>query len=132
MRAIITGIMVSILCLGPAEVWASQKPVASPVEAKAWREVADEIPLGSRVKVQTTDGKRVTATLMRVSDEGLLLKKNTRIVEPAIAVGFDALSRLERDTGGGGVSIGKAIGIGIAAGAGAILTMFAIAFSLGD
>ena len=132
MRAIIVAILTSLLCVGPSSVWAAQKQVAPPIEATAWRDVATGIPLGSRVKVQTLEGKRFTGTLMRVSDEGLLLKKNSRMAEPAITVGFDALSRLERDTPGGGLNVAKAVGIGLAAGAGAILTMFAIAFSLDD
>ncbi len=132
MRAIIVGILTSLLCVGPSNVWAAQKQVAPPVEATAWREVATGIPLGSRVKVQTLEGKRLTGTLMRVSDDGLLLKKNSRMAEPAVTIGFDALSRLERDQPGGGLNVAKAVGIGLAAGAGAILTMFAIAFSLDD
>ena len=132
MRAIIVGILTSFLCVGPSSVWAAQKPVAPPVEATAWREVAAGIPLGSRVKVQTLEGKRFTGTLMRVSDDGLLLKKNSRMAEPAITIGFDALSRLERDQPGGGMNLGKAVGIGLASGAAAVLTFFAIVISLDD
>src|SRR5687767_10373722 len=132
MRAIIVAILTSLLCVGPASVWAAQKQVTPPVEATVWREVASGIPLGSRVKVQTIEGKRYTGTLMRVGDEGLLLKKNSRMAEPAITIGFDALSRLERDAPGSGMNVGKAIGIGLASGAGAVLTFFAIVLSLDD
>ena len=39
-------------------------------EAQQWRKVADAIPLGSKVKIQTLEGKRVSGTLMRVDDTG--------------------------------------------------------------
>lgn len=98
-------------------------------EAATWRKVADTIPLGSRVKVHTLDGRRVTGTLMRVDDTSVLIKKNTRIPEPAVAVTFDQLSNIERDRGNS-MNWAKALGVGAAAGAGAILTIFVIALQL--
>jgi len=64
--------------------------------------------------------------------EGIVLKRESRVPEPAITIRFDELARLQRDERGGGLSVGKAVGIGLAAGAGAILTLFAILFSLDD
>ena len=98
-------------------------------EAAAWRKVAEAIPLGSRVAVQTLDGKRVKGTLMRVDDTAVLVKKNTRIPEAPIAVTFEQMSNIERDRGQG-MNWAKALGVGAAAGAGAILTIFVIALQL--
>jgi hypothetical protein len=95
-------------------------------DAATWRKVADSIPLGSKVKVQRIDGTRVSGTLMRADDTGVTVKKNTRLPEPAVTVAYDAIGNLERDHGGG-MSWGKAIGIGLAAGASAIATIFVIA-----
>jgi hypothetical protein len=94
-------------------------------EAQAWRKVAEAIPLGSKVKVQTLDGRRVNGTLMSVDDRSVMVKKNTRIPEPAITVAFEQMGSLERDRGG--MNWAKALGIGAATGAGAILTIFVIA-----
>jgi hypothetical protein len=99
-------------------------------EADAWRTVANAIPLGAKVKVQTVDGKRLSGTLMRVDDKAILLKRNTRRPEPAMTIAFDDVSRLEREQNGSGFHIGKAIAVGLAAGTGVILSMFLIALQL--
>jgi len=97
-------------------------------EAASWRKVAEAVPLGSKVKVQTFEGKRVTGTLMRVDETGVTIKKNTRLPEAAVVVTYDAIANIERDHGG--MNWVKALGIGAAAGAGAILTIFVIALQL--
>lgn len=98
-------------------------------EAVAWRSVAEAIPLGSKVKVQTLGGKRISGTLMRVDGTGVLVKKNTRYPEPAVAVAFDEVAKLERHKEGG-INVAKAIGIGVGAGAGAMLTLILFAMQL--
>ena len=94
--------------------------------------MAAAIPLGSRVKLQIREGRRMTATLMSVSDEAIVVKRESRLPEPAVTIRFDELARLQRDERNGGFTIAKAIGVGLAAGVGAILTLFAIAVSLDD
>jgi len=97
-------------------------------ESVTWRKVADAIPLGSKVKVQRLDGSRVTGTLMRADDVGVSLKKSTRYPEAPVIVSYDSIANIERD--GGGMGWAKAIGIGVATGASAILTIFVIAMQL--
>ncbi len=124
MRSTATALIVSILALGVGETYAQQQS-----EAVAWRQVAEAIPLGSKVKIQTTENKRVNGTLMRVDSTSVMVKRNTRHPEPAVAVTFDTIARLEHDKGGG-MNIGKAMAIGFATGAGVIVTMslFALQF----
>jgi hypothetical protein len=98
-------------------------------EADAWRKVAETIPLGTKVKVQTFEGTRITGTLMRVDDKEILIKKNTRRPEPAVAVVFDDVAKIERDKAGG-TNVGKAIGIGLAAGASVVLSLFLVAAAI--
>ena len=98
-------------------------------EAADWRKVAEAIPLGARVRVQTNDGRRIAGTLMRVDDTSVLVKRSTRLPEPAVAVTFASIGNLERDQAKG-FHLGKALAIGAATGAGIILTMFAIAVQL--
>ena len=95
-------------------------------EAEAWRKVAETIPLGSKVRVQTYEGKRISGTLMRVDGNQILVKRNTRRPEPAITVVFDDMSKLERDQHGGS-NLAKAAVIGLATGAGVIFSIFLIA-----
>src|SRR5687768_17435107 len=98
-------------------------------EPQTWRKVADTIPLGSKVKIQLIDGKRINGTLLRVDDTGVLVKKSTRIPEPALTVTYDQIGNIERNHGGG-MTWGKAVGLGLGVGAGAILTILVIALQL--
>ena len=97
-------------------------------EAAQWRKVAEAIPLGSKVKIQTVEGKRVSGTLMRVDETAVTIKKHTRLPEAPVSVSYDRIANIERE--GGGMGWGKAIGLGVAAGAGAILTILVIALQL--
>jgi hypothetical protein len=128
MRTSALVIIVTILFGGMSDVLAA--PSQSPVEAAAWKDVAAAIPLGSRVKAQTVEGRRISGTLMQVGDGTVLVKKNTRLPEPAVSIAFTDLSRLERDHGNGGINLAKAVGIALAAGAGVMITLFAIAMQL--
>ena len=97
-------------------------------EASQWRKVAGSIALGSKVKIHLVDGRRVTGTLMRVDDTAVMVKKNTRMPEPAVTIAFDRIQRLERDQGG--MSFAKALGIAAATGAGIMTTLFVIAMQM--
>lgn len=122
MRAIAIGLICSVLLMGASDAFADQ----GPQEATAWRGVAAGIPLGSKVKIQTTTGDRMSGTLMSVGPESVMVKKGTRRPEPAVTVAFADIARLERDHGNG-FGVGKAIAVGLAAGAGVVLGLFAIA-----
>jgi hypothetical protein len=101
------------------------------MEAKAMREMAAAIPLGSRVKAQTGEGKRFTGTLMSVTPDAVIIKKRTRLPEPAVTISFAELAGLELQVNEG-MSVGKVLGVGLAAGAGAILTLFAFVATIDD
>ena len=108
---------------------AAQQPVPIEVETAGMRQVALAIPLGARVKLQLQSGRRLTATLLAVDADGIIVKRVARVPEPAVTIPFRELAQLQRDQKSG-FNLAKAIGIGVAAGASAILTMFAIAVSL--
>lgn len=131
MRAFIVSLVIGCTALAPGNVWARQKPVSADVESKALREMAAAIPVGARVKAQTTDGDRINGTLMSTTDEGIVMKRRTRVPEPAITIRYDELARLELDRQDG-MHPAKAIGIALAAGAGAVLTLLVIFASIGD
>ena len=124
MRTIASIMVASILSVGVIDA------AAQPDEAAAWHQVASSISLGSKVKVQTTEGRRFSGTLMRVDGSALMLKRNTRRPEPAISVAFTDIAKLERDQPGGGTQIAKAIGVGLAAGAGVFFSLILIALQM--
>jgi len=121
MKTTALALIVSLVTLGASNAFAQ--------ENTQWRKVAEAIPLGTKVRVQTLEGKRIAGTLLSVDDKAVQVKRNTRRPEAAVAVAFDNISNMERDTGGG-MSWGKALGIGLGAGAGVILTIFIIALQL--
>jgi hypothetical protein len=131
MRAICILVTACSVALAPVSLGATQQQVTSAIEVQALKSMAEAIPPGTRVKVQTTAGKRLSGTLMTTTDQAIILKKNTRLPEPAVTVRYDELARLEREQRGG-INAGKAIGVGLAAGAGAILTLIAIFASISD
>lgn len=108
---------------------AAQQAVPMDVEVAAMHQAASAIPLGSRVKLQLQSGRRLTATLLVVEADAIVVKRDARMPEPAITIPFSELAQLQRDQKSG-FTLAKAIGIGLAAGVGAILTVFAIAVSL--
>jgi hypothetical protein len=131
MRTLVFSVLVAMFAAGPLDVWASQKSASSDREAQALKQMAAAIPLGSRVKLHTNNGKRLNGTLMSVSDDAVIIKKRTRLLEPAVTVAFTELSSLELQTGEG-MSAGKVVGIGLAAGAGAIITLIAFFAAIDD
>lgn len=132
MRLIALALIVSFVTLGSGEVFARQNdlstvaPQGAKVEATAWRQVAEAIPLGTKVKIQTLDNKRISGVLMGVDGTSVMVKRNTRRPEPAVTIPFDDVAKIERENGGG-VNVAKAIAIGLAAGGGVILSLFLIA-----
>jgi hypothetical protein len=121
MRSVVIAVIISMVTVGSGAVWAQ--------EAADWRTVAESIPLGTRVRVQTIEGKRFSGTLMRVDSNVLLVKKNTRHPEPAVLVSFDDVTKLERQKEGG-IHLGKAMAVGAATAAGAMLTIILFALQL--
>lgn len=130
MQTTIALVVATALALHPALV-AAQVPLSADAERVAFRQLAEGIPLGTRVIVRTRDGRRLNATLLAVEPGRLVVQRNGRVPEPALGIRFDDVARLERAPSGG-FSVGKAIGIGLVAGVGAVLTLFAIAVSISD
>jgi hypothetical protein len=127
----ITSLVVIAAIVFSAPLTCAQEVLPRDAEAAALKQMAAGIPLGVRVRVRTIEGQRLTATLMAVDDEGIVLKRRSRVPEPAVAIRFVDLTELRREDKEG-FSVAKALGIGLAAGAGAILTLFAIAVTIDD
>jgi hypothetical protein len=88
-------------------------------------EYVQRLPPGTTIKVERIEGKSLRGTLMKATDRSLIIQPKTRIPEPAVEIVYADVVRITPDTGNGNY-IGKAIGIGAAAGAGAALTVFFI------
>jgi hypothetical protein len=121
MRITSLALIISLFSLTAANAFAQ--------DTVEWRKVAEAVPLGTKVKVQTLEGKRVSGTLVRVDDRSLQVKRSSRLPEAATVITFDRISNIEKDNGGG-TTWAKALGIGLGVGAGAIITIFVIALQL--
>jgi hypothetical protein len=88
-------------------------------------EYVQKLPAGSPVKVERRGGRAVRGTLMKATDQVLIVQPRTRIPEPPIEIPLSDVVSVAPDTPNGG-NIGKAIGIGAAAGAAAALGVFLI------
>jgi hypothetical protein len=96
-------------------------------DADVWRRYAAQLPIGSIVRVRTTDGERLTAVLMATDEAGITVMPKTRIPEPARPVAFDRLVQLElaRD----GSNLAKAAAVGGAVGAGVFVGLLMLLFA---
>lgn len=128
MRKIIAVLLVTSVVTS-ACASASRTPVATGPQPgtidPTIQEYVQRLAAGSKVRVERVDGATIRGTLMKATPDAIVVQKNTRIPEPPIDVPLARVARVTVD-GSGGMSTGKAIGIGMAAGAGALLAFFAI------
>ena len=85
------------------------------------------LPIGSRVRVTLTNGDRLRGTLMKVTDDVVVLQENARIPETPRQLPMPTIQSVEPDRPG---SAGRAIAIGAAVGAGAALGILALIAAL--
>src|SRR5437867_8450121 len=72
---------------GPRFARTQANPAASPVMDRAvLADYLQRLPIGSRVKLERTDGSVLHGTLMKVGTESVVVQKNTRVPEPPIDV----------------------------------------------
>lgn len=130
MRTVTLLIVVAAIVLRPS-LAAAQVELTAEAQGAAFRQLAEGIPAGTRITVRTRDGRRLSATLMAVEPARIIVQRNGRVPEPALGIAFADLTKLERAPSGG-FSTARALTIGLAAGVGAMLTLFGIAVAIGD
>ena len=117
MKIIITT-LIALLTLQPL---AASSQTSDPL---VWRTFAERLDVGSRIKVRLDDGRRVSATFVQAAPEALVIQPRTRITVPVQRVPYDAIASIERETGSLGA--GKAVAIGIGAGAATFAGIFLV------
>ena len=116
-------ILVMIGLVAPNVVLADQGVVVERTPGY-WFSYAEKLPIGSTVRVRTTDGQRQTAVLALVDHDGITIELRSRIPEPARRIRYDEIQQLELKTNG--PSMVKAAAIGAAIGAGAFVGLLAL------
>ena len=143
MKRIISSVIVAVLIASSVSIAAQSSSGASQSSSGAassssrigrsdqyWMTYASKLPIGSTVRVRTTDGQRITAVLAIVDDSGITLESKTRIPERPRHVPYEKLDQIVLKENGN--SIGKAVGIGMAVGVGSFLGLVAILASAWD
>ena len=113
----------------PLESMPAGRPLSSSERESVIRAYARQIPADSGVRAVLAGGRRIDATLLAVDADRVVLQPRGRLREPEISVPFAEIVSLERLPERGGVSVGKAILIGAAAGAGATIAVLFILFA---
>ena len=119
-------IVILITVFGPQGLFAQSAP-----QGDIWRAFAQEVDVGTRVRIRMDDGQRVVATLIEANADGLLIQPRTRVPVPVQRVAYDRIASLERDDARG-IGAGKAVAVGVASGVGAFFGMWLIAIAAFD
>jgi len=88
------------------------------------------LPVGSRVKVTLDSGKVMHGTLLKGDADPIVVQLRTRVPEPPIEIDVAQITALELETGD--TSVGRVVGIAVAAGAAAtfgVLLLLAAIFA---
>jgi hypothetical protein len=91
-------------------------------------EYAQSLPPGSDVRVSRSNGRSLRGTLMKATDQSLVIQPRTRLPEPAVEISFSDVLEVTPEHHGG--SVARSIGIGAAAGAAAMLTILLVMFAV--
>jgi hypothetical protein len=129
-RTIACFVSLVLLLPGCATTGAIDRTVSESQWTSAQASMADyvqRLPVGSRVRVDLADGRRLRGTLMRANDTSVLLSPATRVPEPPVEFAVRDLRAVELDRSTG---IGKVVAVGAAAGAAATLGVMLLLYAL--
>jgi hypothetical protein len=94
-------------------------PTTTSPDRDMLRSYLKKLPIGSRIRARLSGGDTVRGTLMDASDAGIVVQRRTRVPEPPFSIPIERISTVDIEAPGS--SIGKAVAIGAAAGAGGAL-----------
>jgi hypothetical protein len=88
------------------------------------RNFAAHLPIGTSVSIGLVNGTQLSGTLMEVQEAAVVVKRRTRIPEPARTVAYADIVTIEPQSSGGNTV--KAVVLGAAAGAAAVFGVLLI------
>lgn len=140
MRPIVYGLILALSTVGCAARGTTPQRAAHDGDL-SWSEAervaalsryVEQLPVGGRVRVQTVDGVRWSATLLSADHQRVVLQPRGRLTEPARAIPIASLQLIEPDAHSGNNQLLKAVAVGVATGAATFVTMLMIAFATLD
>jgi hypothetical protein len=90
---------------------------------------ARQLPVGTGVRVGLEHNKTMRGTLIKVTDQNLVIQPKGRVAQPIVEVPLRDVVSLEREQPSSG-GLGRAIAAGAAVGAGAALGVFFILIAI--
>lgn len=115
-------------CASAAGPRIAPAPAAPIQDTTTLADYVQRLAVGSKVRVDRTDGTSIRGTLMKATAQSILVQKNTRVAEAPVEIPLGQLTRVTLDNGSS--SVGKTVAIGVAAGVGATLGFLLILAAL--
>lgn len=100
-------------CASAARTRVAQPPLTDPAMKGRMAEYVEQLPVGSRVRVERATGGTLHGTLIAATPDRVVVQRATRIPEPPVDVPLQNVTRIqieERTGVGKGIIIGAAIG----------------------
>jgi hypothetical protein len=112
-KRILSWILMLALFVSGAPLAAQTSSTGGRTSADYWRRYTEKLPIGSTIKVRTSDGKRITAVLAIVDESGITVELKTRRPEEPRLIPFDELRQIELKQNGSSRAKAAAIGVGV-------------------
>ena len=81
---------------GPRAQTAPQA-LAHPDDRAVLEDFARQIPIGSRIRATTVSNRTIRGTLLKLTDQALVLQPRARVAEPPVEVRLNTLLALEQE-----------------------------------
>lgn len=129
-KSIATILIVTLMSTMTTARLAAQEPLGG-TTVDLLRSYVSKLPIGSTVKVKMKEGKAVKGTLMVIEPDAIVVKPKTRVARPERRLPLTEIEFVElQERNGAGIA--KAVGIGLATGAGAFLGLMLLAIAVID
>jgi len=102
-----------------------------PLDPEVLRKYVTQLPLGTTVRIELTDGKSLIGTLMAVEQDVVIVQPRTRLPERERRIPLRTIVSLAPDSKN--LNVGKAMAIGVGTGVASFLGLFLVVwYALGD
>lgn len=131
MHPLRTSVAIVLITLTASAPSYAQTPRTTPSDSRRFHELVQTLEPAAFVSVRLTNGKRLTGTVLGVSEDSFTLQRHARIPEPTRDIRFDDVVSLERARPG--MNSGAKVLAGVGASVGAFLLVMIVAVvAIGD
>ena len=106
------------------------RQAAGPRDVEERRRYVEQLPAGTTLKIELADGTHLTATLMGVEHDVVIVQPKTRLPEAYRRIPLQSIVSLTIESGN--FNVGKALAIGAGAGAASFFVLYSIVMTLLD